>query len=155
MGRINFTLFLAALAASPAFSLTAPIAGYAVEELRWNVEVTPGGPTMALNGTVQQVYAAIKAVHPDFEWPQAQNTTPKARGTFFKTKRDTVDCAIYGRDSNNDPIDGAALDSVDPQITYLRGVSGQPVEGPGPGACGRVACNYSPTRDSAIWWCNK
>lgn len=35
-------------------------------------------------------------------------------------------------------------------INYLMGVGGQPSNGPGPGACGRVSCSY----DAAIWWCN-
>ncbi|KAK9368507.1 hypothetical protein V1509DRAFT_623119 [Lipomyces kononenkoae] len=35
-------------------------------------------------------------------------------------------------------------------INYLYGVSGQPVNGPGPGNCGQVSCSWN----SAIWWCN-
>jgi hypothetical protein len=35
-------------------------------------------------------------------------------------------------------------------IKYLRGLSGHPRAGPGPGNCARVSCSYQ----SGIWWCN-
>lgn len=35
-------------------------------------------------------------------------------------------------------------------IWYLRGVKGKPVNGPGPNACGRIACSH----DTAVFWCN-
>ncbi|KAK3947875.1 hypothetical protein QBC32DRAFT_365466 [Pseudoneurospora amorphoporcata] len=35
-------------------------------------------------------------------------------------------------------------------IRYLRGVEGKPVNGPGPNACGRIACSH----DTAVFWCN-
>ncbi|KAL3442667.1 hypothetical protein BJX65DRAFT_286260 [Aspergillus insuetus] len=44
----------------------------------------------------------------------------------------------------------ASRETIAEGIAYLRGVSGQPSAGPGPGACARVSCSYA----SAIWWCN-
>ncbi|KAL4885944.1 hypothetical protein BJY04DRAFT_179578 [Aspergillus karnatakaensis] len=46
--------------------------------------------------------------------------------------------------------DRAGREAINNGIDYLRGVPGQPVAGPGPGACARVSCSYN----SAIWWCN-
>ncbi|CCC11030.1 hypothetical protein SMACR_03736 [Sordaria macrospora] len=39
---------------------------------------------------------------------------------------------------------------VSENIRYLRGVGGKPVNGPGPNACGRIACSH----DTAVFWCN-
>ncbi|KAK1780040.1 hypothetical protein QBC45DRAFT_116316 [Copromyces sp. CBS 386.78] len=39
---------------------------------------------------------------------------------------------------------------VTENIRYLRGVEGKPVNGPGPNACGRIACSH----DTAVFWCN-
>jgi hypothetical protein len=44
----------------------------------------------------------------------------------------------------------ASRETIAEGIAYLRGVSGQPSAGPGPGACARVSCSYA----SDIWWCN-
>lgn len=35
-------------------------------------------------------------------------------------------------------------------MQYLRGLSGTPTNGPGPGNCGRVSCSDA----AGIWWCN-
>lgn len=34
-----------------------PIAGYGVVPFSWKVQTTPGGPTVIVNGTVQEVYS--------------------------------------------------------------------------------------------------
>src|SRR6187549_519178 len=50
----------------------------------------------------------------------------------------------------NCEFSAAALNRASEGIAYLRGVSGRPSNGPGPGNCGRVSCGYN----AGIWWCN-
>lgn len=113
------------------------------------------GQTVSFNGTVQELVAKISKDHPESEFATSFNSTlanvearmlageqvsavDSAPSLF---KRDDVICCNFGKPCQNDIIVG---------ITYLRGVSGQPTNGPGPGNCGRVSCSFN----SAIWWCN-
>ncbi|KAK4227263.1 hypothetical protein QBC38DRAFT_364594 [Podospora fimiseda] len=34
----------------------APVEGYGVVDITWEVETTPGGPTVVLNGTIEEVH---------------------------------------------------------------------------------------------------
>ena len=124
-----------------------PIPGYGIEELIWEVETSPGGPTVDIPGTVQDVYAELEKVNPnfvsDFGLEDPDNSTSvtaplESRAYYIES----IHCD-WGGDycSGQSILDG---------IKYLRGVPGQPKTGPGPGNCGRVSCSYN----SAIYWCN-
>jgi len=136
------TILASAFAAQ---ELKAPIQGYGVVDLSWDVEITPGGPRQIFNGTVQQVVAQLSKVNPNWEEDFKVSIASKKASTFAPrglVKRDHFNCgnpwapADYGR----------VIQGVD----YLNGVPGQPGNGPGPGNCGRVSCSYK----AAIWWCN-
>lgn len=43
-----------------------PIPGYNIVDLTWEVETTPGGPTMNVTGTVQQVVERLTEVNPNY-----------------------------------------------------------------------------------------
>ncbi|KAL2854258.1 hypothetical protein BJY01DRAFT_232004 [Aspergillus pseudoustus] len=96
-----------------ASTLKAPIPGYGFEDFTWEMETTPGGPTVLLNGTVQEIYAELLKINPSYD------------GDFAET----LAAAITRR--------------IREGITYLRSVSGRPTNGPGPGNCGRVSCPYN------------
>ncbi|KAK8038606.1 hypothetical protein PG993_007017 [Apiospora rasikravindrae] len=135
-------LVLAAPLAALAAALEAPIPGYRVEEMQWEVDVGHG-QTESLNGTVEEVFARILEVNPEFQLAPAPAPAPgaaEARG-LQPEKRGKLVCGGFPR--------GSVL-YLNQGVNYLRGVPGRPGNGPGPGACGRVSCSYN----SAIWWCN-
>ncbi|RAK78812.1 uncharacterized protein BO72DRAFT_457416 [Aspergillus fijiensis CBS 313.89] len=133
-----------------AHGLEAPLPGYGVEEFSWEMETSPGGPTVILSGTVQEIYAELIKINPtydgDFAELAANNTLAAENHVDTSSssslhKRNDVTCNNYPQ---------AIRRRIEEGISYLRGVSGQPRNGPGPGNCGRVSCSYN----SAIWWCN-
>ncbi|KAK1248934.1 hypothetical protein MKX08_007154 [Trichoderma sp. CBMAI-0020] len=144
MRYLNPIFAFFALLALRVYGLDAPIPGYGVVELEWEVETTPGGPTVLVNGTIEAVYDKLTKINPNFtaEYPlQAKNHA--ANGTL--EKRYTVDGYLCWS-----PWPYTSFFAIDDGVSYLRGVRGQPTNGPGPGNCGRVSCSYQ----SAIWWCN-
>ncbi|KAK4232624.1 hypothetical protein QBC38DRAFT_450254 [Podospora fimiseda] len=128
------------------------IPGYKTVELSWEVATTPGGPTMILNGTVQQVRAQLLQLNPNYDNDFAELTAAsKAAAAMRRSKGVSKDvdpshrlCDIWGR------WDSATKKRILEGIDYLHHINGQPHQGPGPGNCGRVSCSF----DSAIIWCN-
>lgn len=120
----------------------------------WEVEVFPGGPTVILNGTVEEVREELLKLNPDWD-EQYLIDVPKSNSSTLAQR--TTDSTLAGRAN----FDGASYfcrnrwqdcsaTAIYNGIHYLRGITGQPTNGPGPGNCGRVSCSYH----SAIWWCN-
>ncbi|CAN9422000.1 unnamed protein product [Alternaria alternata] len=135
--RTGFAFAL--LFAAKVFALEAPIAGYSVEPFEWEVD-TPDGISL-INGTLEDVQAETSK-YPDFAI-RSDNTV--ATDAELKKRTDFSNArAICG----NYPE--APSRQINSRINYLRGLSGRPSNGPGPGACGKVSCAYR----SAIWWCN-
>ncbi|KAI9036071.1 uncharacterized protein KD926_002447 [Aspergillus affinis] len=143
------TAFLAvAVSGRPAQSSTgieAPVEGYGVEDFAWEVETTPGGDTVILNGTVEEVYTELLKINPmydgDFAAVAETNDAEKRDDSASLFKRKDVTCGKYPT---------AIRRRIEEGIAHLHRVKGKPRNGPGPGNCGRVSCSYR----SAIWWCN-
>jgi hypothetical protein len=119
--------------------------GYGVETIEWDVQVTPNGKFVTLNGTLEEVHAELLELNPrwdeDFLTDETEDEiNPLAKRTDFYGSK-TV-CQKFGSSARFTPIQNG--------IKYLRGVKGNPRAGPGPANCGRVSCSYN----SAIWWCN-
>ncbi|KAK4231877.1 hypothetical protein QBC38DRAFT_450731 [Podospora fimiseda] len=132
--------------------------GFTVVDLEWTVETTPGGPTVTLNGTVEQVHDKLLEINPN--WDQdfapiiakrnaeaaaaaAQDTTPA--GSNALTKRDWTVCGEAGHGHG-----GASMGAIETGVAYLRTLAGQAQRGPGPRSCGQVSCSWH----AAIWYCN-
>jgi hypothetical protein len=66
--------------------------------------------------------------------------TNEAEGTSLKKRTD-----FSGSNVRCYPEDywDASRETIADGIAYLRGVSGQPSAGPGPGACAHVNCSYA------------
>lgn len=116
---------------------------YAIEEITWALESAPHIPYHLFTGTVEEVFHHVSNNFPAYQWP----------GLTLDTAQ-----AVSPRESTPDPGDvhcwrfaACTLGSALGGISYLKGVPGTPIEGPGPGACGRVSCGY----DCGIWWCNE
>ncbi|EAW14558.1 uncharacterized protein ACLA_075980 [Aspergillus clavatus NRRL 1] len=119
------------------------IPGYNIVDIEWDVQTTAGGPTVKAKGTVQDVYAQLKDINPEFEneFPPVNSTD----SSVHVVDRYTVQSHFcQGRWS------GCSWSRIQQGISYLNGVPGRPSNGPGPGNCGRVSCSYN----SAIYWCN-
>ncbi|KAL2826231.1 hypothetical protein BDW59DRAFT_171895 [Aspergillus cavernicola] len=128
-----------------AFADIDPPEGYGLHIPEWDVEITPGGERVTLNGTVEEVREELLRLNP--RWnddfleglpDESEHSTLVKRTDFYGAK---YVCGRWSGARHNPIVDG---------IKYLRGISGRPGAGPGPGNCGRVSCSY----DSAIWWCN-
>ncbi|KAL4962766.1 uncharacterized protein BDV14DRAFT_99136 [Aspergillus stella-maris] len=125
--------------------------GYGIDVPEWDVEVTPGGERITLNGTVEEVRRELLTLNPRWEEDFAFTVSGKDAaesddddGLLVK-RTDFYGAKYVCRKWSN-----ARYKPISNGIKYLRGVSGRPVAGPGPGNCARVSCSY----DSAIWWCN-
>ncbi|KAJ6790047.1 hypothetical protein PWT90_05274 [Aphanocladium album] len=127
-------LSLAVSIASTSAELVAPIPGYGVEELQWEVEISPG-QVETLNGTVQEVYSQALVLNPDFQLSAAVQTRRELQ------RRSHIDCNRFSYANRATIEDG---------ISYLRRLKGAPTNGPGPANCARVSCSW----DASIWWCN-
>ncbi|KAH8779879.1 hypothetical protein F5883DRAFT_600191 [Diaporthe sp. PMI_573] len=118
---MKLTGFLVSLAGLTQMCLEAPAPGYEVAEFEWEVQTKPEGPLHHVNGTVQDVL--------------------ESRQGRIEARQRSIICFNFPTANGNRIQDG---------IGYLRGVRGQPSNGPGPGNCGRVSCS----NNAAIWWCN-
>ncbi|PGH27625.1 hypothetical protein AJ80_00638 [Polytolypa hystricis UAMH7299] len=126
--------------------LEAPIPGYRVEDITWAVEYAPGKNT-TLTGTVQQVYAQLLDMNPQYE---AQFGTIEHNATAVEDEDEDVTTRSKREHTICNPFPRAPCNRINEGISYLTRVNGRPTNGPGPGNCGRVSCSWS----SAIWWCN-
>lgn len=115
----------------------------------WEVEVTPGGEKVHLNGTIQEVHKELLSLNP--KWDEdfgingldARLSEPRAE----LTKRADFSNANYFCGGRWQYCNGGAIAEG---RAYLYGVAGKPSNGAGPGMCGRVSCSYN----AAIYWCN-
>lgn len=130
--------------------MEAPLPGYSVEILQWEVPISLDGGTVTLDGTVQQVLDQLLKINPEYEaeFGVIDNRNNSALVEIWRTT------AVMERqhDASSDcgHWDPARAEAIWEGINHLNHVSGKPVSKPGPGVCGRVSCSY----DSAIWWCN-
>lgn len=135
------------------FCLEPPTEGYEVVVPEWEVEVTPGGPMVNLNGTVQEVHYQLTQLNPD--WNEQYMTESET-----ETAQEEVNSPNPSHLSRRTDFSGAHYQCdnwpkgktvfLQEGINYLRKVNGRPTSGPGPGKCARVSCSWN----SAIWWCN-
>ncbi|KAK3402519.1 hypothetical protein B0T20DRAFT_398457 [Sordaria brevicollis] len=150
---ITTGVLLAVLQALPTVAIptvanrdASPLDGYGIEELTWEVETTPGGPSVNITGTVEHVVEELGKINPtfvsDFGIENPDNSSAvdapiEARAYYLKEWY----CDVFGL---------AKLEAIQAGLVYLNGVPGKPTNGPGPGNCGRVSCSHS----AAIYWCN-
>ncbi|KAB8219143.1 hypothetical protein BDV33DRAFT_192139 [Aspergillus novoparasiticus] len=153
---MQWTTILIALSALSTQSPLSQVSGAATsnpfEKLRittptWEVEVTPGGDKVTLNGTVQEVHAQLLQLNPNYDsdFPAKRSEEPSSL-----TKRDFKYEKYYCWGEDGWHYSRKRGDSGDLQdgIDYLNSIGGTPKEAPGD--CGRVSCSYN----MAIYWCN-
>ncbi|KAM7216971.1 hypothetical protein V8F06_007610 [Rhypophila decipiens] len=141
---MHIIVFVMAFLAVKIFGLEAPIPGYAVMDIVWDVDPFNNGTIVHIPGTVQQVHQEILKINPGFVMNHTTtHETTASDHDLGNEARDDVWC--------HDPWgwEGMYTGLADDVIAYLRNIPGRPGLSPGPGECGRVSCNVA-----AIWWCN-
>ncbi|RDI80366.1 hypothetical protein Vi05172_g9643 [Venturia inaequalis] len=139
---------LPSLPALPSFPALPALANHKIVDMQWNITIFPGGPSTIMTGTIQDITAQLTKLNPnwktDFNFDKASNTSNASNvvqaaagaGSWYPDVR----CARLGADQG----------AIEKGVKYLRGISGRPHLGPGPGECVRVSCSWR----SAIEWCN-
>ncbi|KAF7671932.1 hypothetical protein GT037_009831 [Alternaria burnsii] len=143
---MRFSLIFLTLFALPIFGATLPrkdadgIPGYGVEDLSWEITL-PDDSNVTLSGTIEQVAEQLDTLSPTWRAGlDNANAETLEKRTYFDPQ--DVRCGNFPYLRNPFRITNG--------IKYLRGLSGRPANGPGPGNCGRVSC----ANTGAIWWCN-
>jgi len=151
----------AAVPTSKTQTLSAPIDGYSVTELVWELEVHPltkRGEKNRFNGTIQQVVAKALEMNPNYLVHHGLNLTADSdTGGGPAEHKSTGSAALEPRQyyvPDHWFCHGrwypAVQGRIDEGVNYLNTIEGKPVLGPGPATCARVSCSYG----AAIWWCN-
>ncbi|KAL4965812.1 uncharacterized protein BDV14DRAFT_199586 [Aspergillus stella-maris] len=135
----------------------------------WEVQPSPGAPFINLNGTVQEVYAQLLRINPDYEedWKNVPdsvnpNTWLETWASAKEVIRDLVDPLLPRKyrerltcyepdETGRSKKSWASRRRILEGIEYLRKVKGRPTVGfESKDRCARVSCSYH----SAIVWCN-
>ncbi|KAL2820207.1 hypothetical protein BDW59DRAFT_117563 [Aspergillus cavernicola] len=111
--------------------------------MEWDVKPSPDTPEIVLTGTVEEVYAQLLKINPNYDEDWKDDTTfddgneLEARGDI--SPNDTLYCS----DEHH-----ADSDSIKKGIAHLRKVKGKPKLYPR--SCKRISCSWL----SGIFWCN-
>jgi hypothetical protein len=112
--------------------------------MQWSYDA-PDGTEVILNGTVEDANSEFEALYPGAL--ESGKTQPELVPRQFEEDI-TINC--FTADGSPQGWERADLGRIEEGWNHLNGVKGKPVNGPGPGTCGRVSCSYN----SAIYWCN-
>lgn len=117
---------------------------YGVADFVWGIDVYGNGTKVNITGPIEHVVDVLEKLNPALV---PNITVPDGgQGDVVLSSAGDIRCGPgswgwKGAWAHNILYEG---------VPYLKGVQGEPVQGPGPGSCGRVSCSYN----SAIWWCN-
>ena len=112
----------------------------------WELEVTPGGDKVILEGTVQEVHADLLKLNPnwDDDFFNKSSSSHLHKRTYFDASDEHYCGGMF-------PVVNYEYNwAIKDGISYLRGLGGVPTAPTRPGWCSRVSCSY----DAAIIWCN-
>ncbi|KAM5343431.1 hypothetical protein ACJ41O_011968 [Fusarium nematophilum] len=112
----------------------------------WEVEVSPGGPTVALNGTIEEVHAELLKLNLSCDEDYLEPETDEEASELEKR----TDCSGSKLMCFVNGYTWADSVAIKDGIIYLRKLKGRPINGAGLNASGRVSCSYN----YAIYWCN-
>lgn len=114
----------------------------------WELEIAPNR-VETFEGTIEEAVAQAIALEPSFEktfFEAADEAVAAADATESKRSLSPRAALCYNRSDWQQ----CSASAIEAGVRYLRGVSGKPRLGAGPGACSRVSCSYN----SAIFICN-
>ncbi|KAJ0167136.1 hypothetical protein CTA2_4233 [Colletotrichum tanaceti] len=140
-------ILIAAFAAVVVSGLEAPIPGYSVFTPEWEVQVTPGGESVHMNGTIEHIFDELANVNPVYTEALMKDFTALGhdRPGALERREDWRTRPFICRNHPSAKVD-AAWDG----IRYLRTLKSKPKSSAGPASCGQISCSWN----TAIWWCN-
>ncbi|KAM7194190.1 hypothetical protein V8F20_008110 [Naviculisporaceae sp. PSN 640] len=138
---IRLATFIMTALAVVVSGLQAPIPGYTVTEVVWEVNPWNNGTLLNITGPVEHVVEVLEEINPDL----IKNFTHSDPGAPNNAELSDIKCGALSWGWQR-----ALHERIYEGAEYLKTVQGRPVQGPGPGSCGRVSCSYQ----AAIWWCN-
>ncbi|OIW31263.1 hypothetical protein CONLIGDRAFT_713713 [Coniochaeta ligniaria NRRL 30616] len=152
--RAQLSSLLPLLASSSLVSaLESPLPDHDLQEQVWTVPITPGGPTVTINGTVQQLFAQLTKLNPNYEAEFPPQTPDIGQPRTGIDKRDLNDHKM-GRYSCAYDFYGVGLGYIRSEhverglVEYLDKVPGHPKLAPD--ACSKVSCDLA----QGVFWCN-
>ncbi|KAK4103487.1 hypothetical protein N658DRAFT_484419 [Parathielavia hyrcaniae] len=136
----------------PGSALDKTLAGRALSPMQWRGQLEAGRPEVHLKGdTFEDIEKQAKALNPNYSIFAPRNATAQAEALAARKQ------ALSSRQTQavhcGWPPNWAAANDwyrVQEGINYLRGITGDCYQNPGPGACGRVSCSWQ----NAIYYCN-
>ena len=144
-----------------------PPPGYTIVSMQWSGPITPGGPDVKLEGTIQvchhpyndrrlvpwvltyllqEVHAQILKLNPEYKMVESANTTKRDLGIALEKRNKVVPpwCNPPG-------IGQASTQATHANYQYLNGLVGSRCGvGGGPRVCSRIAC----TQGGGVFLCN-
>lgn len=115
---------------------------YELVDASWRVQLVPGGPTITLNGTIQQVKAQLAVSNPGWKLETSEVFTaegPAAAGFPVRFKEAWHWCGKRHKDSKGHELTSAFYDRITEGVEYLRHTGGA---GVGAKKCARISCSW-------------
>ncbi|KAF6813785.1 hypothetical protein CPLU01_14570 [Colletotrichum plurivorum] len=143
---------LSVVAVAAAQATESPIEGYGIEPIEWEFDpgTTGTGSSVRLNGTVEEVWLQLLAINPSVGEVFKSNIIASTELAAAELAGSSLQKRATFAQHNCYNFGICKTGAIRSGINYLRGIGGQPTNGPGPGNCGRVSCS----ENSGIWWCN-
>lgn len=126
-------------------------------DVSWVVESIPGNATSTvyLNGSVQEILKQLIDINSNYPalldqyWASKASVAPLDGFVSLKAMSEEPRLCSWCDVCTKRWKPAAYMVTLD-GINYLRNLTGQPGNKPGPGSCGRISCEWY----SAIYWCN-
>ncbi|KAL4918149.1 hypothetical protein BDW62DRAFT_68589 [Aspergillus aurantiobrunneus] len=111
----------------------------------WEVAPYPDADPIILNGTIQQVYAELQQINPNYDedWEGVEEPEAEDDSPVLEKRSHDLECWDARRW-------GVSPEVMGDGIRYLRKLHGRPYLSAGPNECFVVSCSW----DSPIRWCN-
>ncbi|KAL2821294.1 hypothetical protein BDW59DRAFT_164325 [Aspergillus cavernicola] len=122
----------------------------------WQVRPSPNSPSIALNGTAQEVYTQLLKINPDYDEDWHITTTPERETEYpvsssSSSSRLLLDTRAVKHDIKcRGFLDATEYGTFDGVKTLRKMATGSSKPRLGAGKCEKVACSYK----SKISWCN-
>ncbi|KAK2613174.1 hypothetical protein N8I77_000101 [Diaporthe amygdali] len=140
-------LMLATASYVPASRIPSPLENYTMTDVSWVVESIPGNATSTvyLNGSVQEILKQLIDINSNYPalldqyWASKASVAPLDGFASLKAMSEEPRLGSWCDVCTKRWKPAAYMVTLD-GISYLRNLTGQPGNKPGPGSCGRISC---------------
>lgn len=130
-------------------AIARPLEGYSIYTLTWNVQATPNGPHMLLNGSIDEVSAQLTKMNSNWEAEFAAHTSNNAVAAPPAPEKRNIITGFELPNCNLERWGCADTDNMSKAIDLLYRFAHEPTSGPGWGQCAQLVC----WGGDSIWWC--